>query len=72
MSRYTDYLAENLALQNNLIHMHVDDLTFADTLAQTSGGNNMNWTLGHIAAYREKMLAVVGVDSPWASNAYAR
>jgi len=72
MNRYIDYLAENLARQNTLIHMHVDDLSLADTLVQPSGGNNMNWTLGHIAAHREKMLAVAGIDLPWAPNAYAR
>lgn len=72
MSGYTEYLAEVAARQNDVIHMHVDDLSLAETLAQPNGGNCMNWVLGHIAAHREQMLGWAGLEAPWEAGKYAR
>lgn len=72
MSQYTHYLADVLARQNAVIHRYVDDLTQEETLAQPAGGNNMNWVLGHLAAFREHMLSWIGVALPWEAGKYAR
>jgi uncharacterized damage-inducible protein DinB len=72
MSGYTEYLAEVVARQNSVMHMHVDDLSQEETLALPPGGNSMNWVLGHIAAHREHMLRWIGLAIPWEEGRYTR
>ena len=53
-------LAEAYALNTRIIHMQTQDLTQADSLIQTPYHiNSLNWTLGHIAVHRDKVLALL-------------
>lgn len=53
-------LAEAYALNTRIIQMQTDDLTQADSLIQTPYHvNSLNWTLGHIAVHRDKVLALL-------------
>ncbi len=72
MSRFAEYLADVIARHGYIIHQHVDDLTFTDTLADPAGGNTMNWVLGHMAAHREHMLRLLEIAFPWEAGAYNR
>lgn len=73
MTTLPSFIASLLAYNLNVIHMHVDDLTQDESLANPAqGGNNMNWILGHIADYRRIMLEYVGLAAPWSAECYAR
>ena len=53
-------LAEAYALNTRVIQMQAEDLTQADSLIQTPYRiNSLNWTLGHIAVHRDKVLALL-------------
>ena len=48
--------------QGAIMHA-VDGLSHAEGLLQLPGDSNcMNWVLGHIATYRDGMLADIGVE----------
>jgi uncharacterized damage-inducible protein DinB len=52
-----DAFARNLSI----IKMQTKDLTHADSLIQPpSGGNCLNWVLGHIAENRDGILKLIG------------
>lgn len=68
-SMITGWFASNLSV----IHMHVDDLTQEETvLNPAQGGNNIAWTLGHIAHFRQVTLENAGIAVPWPAERYAR
>ena len=53
-------LAEAYALNSRVILMQTQDLTHADSLIQTPYNiNSLNWTLGHIAVHRDKVLELL-------------
>jgi uncharacterized damage-inducible protein DinB len=54
-------LSEAFARNIGIIKMQTKDLTHADTLIQpASGGNCLNWVLGHLAENRDHVLELLG------------
>lgn len=54
-------LSEAFARNGMILKMQTDGLTHEDSLCQLPfNGNCLNWVLGHIAAYRDGMLKVLG------------
>lgn len=54
----------NLARNMVFLHEKSDGLTQAESLLQAPvpGNNSLNWTVGHIAAFRNRMLQIVGQE----------
>jgi len=54
-----------ICLENDMIHAQTADLSHADTLIQpVSGGNCMNWVLGHLLETRLTLLEALGGEPP--------
>ncbi len=65
----TGLFASNLSV----IHLHADDLTQEETVIDPAqGGNNIGWTLGHVADFRRVTLEYAGIAVPWPKERYAR
>ncbi len=59
-------LADGFDFNTRVIHMHVDDLTHAESLIQPpANGNCLNWILGHVISSRHIVLSMVGGDPVW-------
>lgn len=70
-------VAQTLMTQLGYVQMVLEkntaDLTHEDSLIQpASGGNCLNWVLGHMLATRNRMLAMVGRDPVWDEATAAR
>lgn len=57
-----DELSAAFARNIWIIKQQTEGLTQADTLLQAHGGNCLNWMIGHIAWYRDRMLELL--DAP--------
>lgn len=66
----------NARTTHKAVRLNVDGLTHADSLMQpTSGGNCLNWVVGHLLYVYNEMLPLVGesrVMEPSALKRYAR
>ncbi|HEY8600951.1 MAG TPA: DinB family protein [Thermomicrobiales bacterium] len=60
----TDGILFNLTRNMVFLHEKSDGLTHAESLLQAPfpGNNCLNWTVGHIAAFRNRMLQFAGVE----------
>lgn len=59
-----EYWLANLERSQVVIDRNTEGITHADALLQLpSGGNCMNWILGHIAESRDEMLLMLGKPS---------
>lgn len=56
----TDQLINQIQLQTNLIHRHIDDLTDDDACVSPSGGNSANWLAGHLLVFRDVIGEMLG------------
>lgn len=66
-------LADGFDFNTRVIHMHVDDLTHAESLIQPpANGNCLNWILGHVISSRHIVLSMVGGQSLWSADQLAR
>lgn len=61
-----DSFAEVFARNQNIIRKQTDGLSDADSLLQPpSGGNCLNWVLGHMLFHRGRALLVLGRSPDW-------
>lgn len=60
----TDGILFNLGRNMVFLREKTADLTHAESLLQAPvpGQNSLNWTVGHIAAFRNRMLELVGEE----------
>jgi uncharacterized damage-inducible protein DinB len=59
-------LKRMLKMENNLIHEQTNGLTQEDSLVQPpSGGNCMNWVLGHLLENQITLLNLIGGQTPF-------
>jgi hypothetical protein len=66
------WLAIDMERNHRVITRLTDGLTHADSLlVPPSGGNCLNWVLGHIAVSRDRMLALVGAAPLWDASTAA-
>jgi uncharacterized damage-inducible protein DinB len=73
VSPYAKLIANMLAWNTGMIHDHADDISQEESLIDPpDGGNNMNWTIGHIVKYRGLMLERAGYEIPWPTDKYDR
>ena len=57
----TQKLAESFAMNLSIIQMQTKGLSHQDSLVQTPYNiNTLNWVLGHIAVYRDRILQLLG------------
>ncbi|MEM7536072.1 MAG: DinB family protein [Chloroflexota bacterium] len=67
-----DSIIFQLQRSNGVIHMQLKGLSHEDTLLQLPfRGNCMNWTIGHIVAYRHVIMNLAKAETPWDDNDYA-
>ncbi|HEU0013817.1 MAG TPA: DinB family protein [Longimicrobium sp.] len=60
-----------LDFSQRTLGLNLDGLTHDESLAAPAGGNNANWVLGHILVHRDKMLALLGQEKLFDSEAAA-
>lgn len=66
-------LADSFDFNTRVIHMHVDDLTHAESLIQPpANGNCLNWILGHVIVSRHIMLGMLDQPMLWDDATLAR
>jgi uncharacterized damage-inducible protein DinB len=53
-------LAKAFARNLKIIEAQTDGLSHQDSLVQVPGTNCLNWVLGHLAEYRDQVLAMLG------------
>ncbi len=64
MIRIADF-SRMLGMENQILHQQTQDLNQADTLIQPpSGGNCMNWVLGHALENQITILQLLDGESP--------
>lgn len=58
-----EQIAETFATSAFVLGLHLDGLSHADSLLQPeSGGNCLNWIVGHIAVSRDHLLEAMGQE----------
>ncbi len=64
-----EILSQMFAFNQYCIKMNTEDLTQSDSLVQPhSGGNCLNWVLGHIVATRKLILEHLGESPIWSDE----
>lgn len=58
----TDQLINQIQLQTNLIHRHIDDLTDDEACVSPAGGNSANWLAGHLLVFRDLVCEMLGAE----------
>ncbi|MCW1968307.1 MAG: DinB family protein [Anaerolineae bacterium] len=53
-------LKSQAQLQTRLVHMHLDDMTHAESCIAPVGGNSANWVLGHLIVSRDEIIGLLG------------
>jgi hypothetical protein len=67
------WLITSFARNDYVIRRMTDGLTHADSLlTPASGGNCLNWVLGHILVNRGRVLVALGAVPPWEDVLAAR
>jgi hypothetical protein len=72
----TTLLAHQFALNHQVAHANLQDITHAESLVHPSpGGNCLNWVLGHVVATRNLLMDALGEPHVWSdadAEAYHR
>lgn len=69
----TNGMASAFAVNGNAIGRHSEGLSHADSLLDPgNGANSLNWLLGHILAYRDTTIGMLGGEKVFAEGALAR
>ena len=72
----TTLLAHQFALNHQVAHANLQDVTHAESLVHPSpGGNCVNWVVGHVVATRNLLMDVLGEPHVWSdadADAYRR
>ncbi|MBU6359887.1 MAG: DinB family protein [Chloroflexi bacterium] len=55
-----EQLQAQAQLQTRLVHMHLDDITHAESCIAPVGGNSANWVLGHLIVSRDDIISMLG------------
>lgn len=55
-----EQLQAQAQLQTRLVHMHLDDITHAESCIAPVGGNSANWVLGHLIVSRDEIIGMLG------------
>ncbi len=59
-------LATQFRMNQFIVRANVDGITHEESLIRAvPGGNNMNWTLGHVVATRSDLMAALGRQPVW-------
>ncbi len=53
-------LIRDFERNRHILASQAEGLTHADSLLQPSGGNCLNWTIGHIVVHRDMVIAACG------------
>ncbi len=68
-----EILANQLALNHGTVNVNTKGLTHEDSLvAPPSGGNCLNWVLGHLLVARNDLLKGLGRDPVWGEERVER
>lgn len=67
------FIVQTFERNTAIIRRQTEGLTHADSLRQLPfRGNSLNWVLGHLMAYRCKLLKTTDRPNPWSETAIAR
>lgn len=61
-------LIKDFERNRQILHSQSDGLTHAGSLLQPSGGNCLNWTIGHIVVHRDKVIDACGGEPVLATD----
>lgn len=61
-----EYLIQSFQRNLQIIHMQADGLSHEDSLIQLPfRGNCLNWVIGHVITYRDRILELLGEEPIW-------
>ncbi len=67
-----EQLLNQVALQTNLIHRNLDDISDADACIAPHGANSANWLLGHVLVSRDEICEMLGASKQLEARVHAR
>ncbi len=67
-----EQLLNQVALQTNLIHRNLDDISDADACIAPHGANSANWLLGHVLVSRDEVCDMLGVARQLEARVHTR
>ena len=67
-----EQLHGQVQLQTRMVHMHLDDMTHAESCIAPADGNSANWVLGHLLISRDEIIDMLGGKRSQPTELHAR